>query len=226
MDSITSLGLTADRAGQPAPNRSRTPGRKFSTTTSQAAARSSSRVTSPGWCRSSTIERLPALTCEYSPERPRITLPNACVTSVPGSSARTTSAPRSARIRPASGPDTARDRSSTRRPSRGLVRGRGRCVMAGALVRPGQAEDVLGEVVEDHLLRDRGDAHQPGLAPVALDVVLAGVAEPAVGLHGRVGGGEAGLGGKELGQVGLLPRGQVVVDSPGRLADGEFGRGE
>jgi 5-methylcytosine-specific restriction endonuclease McrA len=25
------------------------------------------------------------------------------------------------------------------------------------LVRPGQAEDVLGQVVQDHLLRDRGD---------------------------------------------------------------------
>src|SRR5205809_6045692 len=188
MDSITSLGLTADRAGQPAPNRSSTPGRKFSTTTSQAAARSSNRVTSPAWCRSSTIERLPALTCENSPERPRITLPNACVTSVPGSSARTTSAPRSARIRPVNGPDTARDRSSTRKPSRGLVC----CVMAGALVRPGQAEDVFGEVVEDHLLRDRGDPHEPGFAPGALDVVLAGGAEPAVGLHGRVGRGETG----------------------------------
>src|SRR6266581_5027742 len=115
------------------------------------------------WSSDVCSSDLPALTCEYSPERPRITLPNACVTSVPGSSALTTSAPRSARIRPANGPDTARDRSSTRRPSRGLVCWRGRCVMAAPLVRPGQAEDVLGEVVEDHLLRDRGDAHQPRL---------------------------------------------------------------
>src|SRR5438105_1515490 len=203
MDSITSLGLTADRAGQPTPNRSSRPGRKSSTTTSQAAARSSSRVTSPGWCRSSTIERLPALTCEYSPERPRITLPNACETSVPGSSARTTSAPWSARIRPANGPDTARDRSSTRRPSRGLV-----CsVMACALVRPGQAEDVLGKVVEDHLLRDWGDPHEPGFAPVALDEVLAGVAEPAVGLHGRVGRAKPASAARNLARLACSPAG-------------------
>src|SRR5947207_12314089 len=167
MDSITSRGLAAASTGQPAPNRSRTPGLKFSTRTSHAAARSSSRSTPSGWCRSSRIERLPALTCEYSPERPRITLPYDWATSVPGSSALTTSAPRSARIRPANGPATARDRSSTRSPSRGLVS----FVTASALVRPGQAEDVLGEVVEDHFLRDRGDPHEPGFTPVALDVV-------------------------------------------------------
>ena len=49
---MTSRGLTADSAGQPAPNRSRTPGRKFSTSTSQAVARSSSGPTSPGRCKS------------------------------------------------------------------------------------------------------------------------------------------------------------------------------
>src|SRR5580704_13811726 len=101
--------------------------------------------------------------------------------------------------------------------------GRSRPVL---LIRPGQAEHVLGEVVEDHLLRDRGDAHQPRLAPVALDVVLLRVSEPAVGLQRRVGGLEAGLGGEELGQVGLLPRGQAVVDAPGRLPDDEFGSAE
>jgi hypothetical protein len=94
------------------------------------------------------------------------------------------------------------------------------------LVRPGQAEDVLGEVIQHHLLRDRGDLEQPGLAPVALDVILLRVAVAAVGLQGRVGGLEAGLGGQELGQVGLLARGQAVVDAPGRLPDGEFGRAE
>src|SRR5580704_235344 len=97
---------------------------------------------------------------------------------------------------------------------------------AASLVRPGQAEHVLGEVVEHHLLRDRGDAHQPRFAPVALDVVLLRVAEPAVGLEGSVGGLETGLGGEELGQISLLPRGQAVVDAPGRLPDGEFGRAE
>ena len=73
-----------------------------------------------------------------------------------------------------------------------------------ASVRAGQPEDVLGDVGEDQLLADRGDALQAGLAEVALDVVLGGVAEPAVGLHGPVGGEEAGLGGEVLGDVGLL----------------------
>ena len=76
----------------------------------------------------------------------------------------------------------------------------------------GQAEDVLGDVGQDHLLADRGDAQQAGLAEVALDVVLGGVAEAAVGLHGAVGGEEPGLGGEVLGDVGLLAARQAGVD--------------
>ncbi len=45
-----------------------------------------------------------------------------------------------------------------------------------------------------------------------------------MGLHGRVGGGEPGLGGQELGQVRLFPGRQALVDPPGRMADGELGR--
>ena len=82
---------------------------------------------------------------------------------------------------------------------------------AGRSVRPGEAEDVLGDVAQDQLLADRRDAEQPGLAPVALDVVLLGVAEAAVGLHGLVGGGEGGVGGQPLGQVGLLAARQTLV---------------
>src|ERR1700728_776725 len=81
-------------------------------------------------------------------------------------------------------------------------------------VRPGQAKHVLGEIAEDHLLRNRRDAHQPGFPPVALDVVLARVAKAAMDLHREVSGLEAGLGGQELGQIRLLTAGQAGIDAP------------
>src|SRR6266403_1975581 len=46
-----------------------------------------------------------------------------------------------------------------------------------------QAQDVLGEVVEDHLLRDGRALVEAHLAPEPLDVELLGVAEAAVGLQ-------------------------------------------
>src|SRR5580693_3697848 len=93
-------------------------------------------------------------------------------------------------------------------------------------VRPGQAQHVLSEIAEDHLLRNRRDAHQPGLPPVALDVVLARVAEAAVHLHGDVGSLEAGLGRQELGQIRLLTAGQARVDAPRCLPDRQLGGGQ
>ena len=64
---------------------------------------------------------------------------------------------------------------------------------------------------------------QAGLAEVALDVVLGGVAEAAVGLHGAVGGEEPGLGGEVLGDVGLLAARLAGVDQVGGLADHQVG---
>src|SRR6202011_182868 len=58
-------------------------------------------------------------------------------------------------------------------------------------IRPRHAEHVLAQEREDQVGRDRRDLHQPGLAPFALDVVLLGVTEAAVGLQrclGRVPG--------------------------------------
>ena len=63
---------------------------------------------------------------------------------------------------------------------------------------------MLGDVVEDHLLRHGGEPLQPRLAEVPLDVVLRGIAETAVGLDGGVGGEERRVGGEELGDVGLF----------------------
>src|SRR5687768_8676942 len=84
-----------------------------------------------------------------------------------------------------------------------------------ALIRAREAEFVLAEVVEDHLLGDGGDAHDADFAPVALDVEFAGVAEAAVGLEGAVGGFEAPFGGEVLGHVGLGAAGLAVVVEPG-----------
>ena len=82
---------------------------------------------------------------------------------------------------------------------------------------------MLGQVVQHHLLSNRRDPHQPGLAPVALDVVVGRVAEPAVHLHRGVRG--RGGGSKELGYVRLLAARLVVrspVDPPGCSPDDQF----
>src|SRR5581483_4922407 len=90
-------------------------------------------------------------------------------------------------------------------------------------VRAGESEDVLGDVGEDEFLADRGDAGEAGLAEVALDVVLGGVAEAAVRLDRPVGGEEARFGGEVLGQVGLFAAGQPGVDEAAGFPDHEGG---
>jgi hypothetical protein len=50
-------------------------------------------------------------------------------------------------------------------------------------IRPWQAEDVLGEIAQDEVGRDRRHLVEPGLAELALDVVFLGEAEAAMGLH-------------------------------------------
>ena len=70
----------------------------------------------------------------------------------------------------------------------------GRRHAAGSSVAPRQAQHVLSQVVEHHLLADRGDAGQPGLAEIPGDVVLLGVAHAAVCLQCAVGRVERGVG--------------------------------
>src|SRR6188472_3526637 len=67
------------------------------------------------------MPRLPAFMWWNSPVSPATAGPKRLVTSPLGHSTLTTSAPRSARIRPTYGPAIACDRSSTRRPPSGLV---------------------------------------------------------------------------------------------------------
>lgn len=81
---------------------------------------------------------------------------------------------------------------------------------ATLLIRPAQAEQVVSQVAQHHLLSSRRDPHQPGLAPVALDVVFGRVAEPAVHLHCGVRGRQGCVGGEQFGYVRLLAA-QLVV---------------
>ena len=89
-----------------------------------------------------------------------------------------------------------------------------------------QAQDVLGEVVEDHLLRDGRDLVEPHLAPEPLDVELLGVAVAAMGLQRDVARLEPGLGAQQLEDcalgvvatvVSVPERGRVVM--PGVTKD-------
>src|SRR5580693_8670353 len=86
---------------------------------------------------------------------------------------------------------------------RAVVNG-AKSVTIPGLVRARQSENLLGEVGEDELVGDRRDALHARLAPVALDVVLAGVAVAAVELHGAVGRLEGPGGRQQLRLVGLL----------------------
>src|SRR3712207_1450946 len=94
------------------------------------------------------------------------------------------------------------------------ARGRRRlCLRGGAsLERPREAEDVLGYVGEDEVGGDGGHLEEPGLAELALDVVLGVVAVAAVGLHRDVGRLPRGVGGEELGHVRLGPAGLSPVE--------------
>src|SRR5260221_11937396 len=70
-------------------------------------------------------------------------------------------------------------------------------------IRAGHAQDVLADISEDQIGRDRGSLVDPYLAPFALDVVLLGEGETTEGLEGRVGGGPGCFRGEEIGHVGV-----------------------
>src|SRR5438093_10680515 len=84
-----------------------------------------------------------------------------------------------------------------------------------------QAEDVLGEIVEHHLLRNRRDLVEADLAPEPLDVELLGVAVAAVSLERGVARLEARVRRPQVRRVGLRAAGPaIVVQSPGTQARG------
>src|SRR5680860_960802 len=93
-----------------------------------------------------------------------------------------------------------------------------------ASVAPRQTENVGAEVVQDHLLAQRGDAQQPRLTEVPGDVVLLRVAHSAVRLQCAVGCLEPGVGAEVFRRVRLTTTGLPVVVEPGRLAQNQLRR--
>src|SRR5687768_5609403 len=106
-----------------------------------------------------------------------------------------TSAPRSARWRVQSGPETACSSATTRIPSSGSI--------SCPSIRLRQTEDVLRDVGEHQVVVDRSDLVEARLAELALDVVLGREAEAAVGVEAHVRGLPRGLRGEKLGHVRL-----------------------
>ena len=87
-----------------------------------------------------------------------------------------------------------------------------------ASVRSFHSELVLCDVVEDHFLGDRREAEQAAVAPQPLDVELARIAHAAHRLHRPFGGRRAGLGGDQLGDVGLAAERFAGVEQRRRMA--------
>ena len=114
------LGDTARTASSPTPRRSATPGRKFWTKTSAPATSRINTSNAAGLFRSRAIDRLLRLLLRNDAVNPARRLPPARVASPPsGASTLITSAPWSARIIVASGPETFDVRSTTRYPCSG-----------------------------------------------------------------------------------------------------------
>src|SRR6516164_3973127 len=120
MRAITSRGLIACSASQPSPQRSSTPGRKFSRTTSQCGTSRRTMSCPFGRWRSSVISFLLRLSTANQYSQPSSDGPKRRRSSPrPGISVLITSAPNSAISAPQNGPATTWASSSTRIPSSG-----------------------------------------------------------------------------------------------------------
>src|SRR5207247_2595936 len=84
-------------------------------------------------------------------------------------------------------------------------------------VRPRHAQDVLADVGEHEVVVDGRGLVEPALAELPLDVVLLGVAVPAVAIDAGVAGLPRRLGGEVLGHVGLGPARLARVEERRRL---------
>src|SRR5579864_9769826 len=99
-----------------------------------------------------------------------------------------TRAPASASRQVHCGAATACSTETTSRPSSGNV----------ISIRAWQAENVFGQIRQDHVGRDRRHLIEPRLAKLALDVVFLGETETTMGLHAHVGGKPGGVGRQEF----------------------------
>src|SRR5215204_4137678 len=193
MEQYTSCGCSPLSSSVPKPRRPAEPGARFWTKTSDLATRRR-RISLASSClrsrASDSLERLsqtkwldmPMTVSSY----PRAKSPT------PGRSTFMTLAPRSASWRVAKGAATACSRETTVTPSSGSI-----------LKRPRQAKHVFTYVREDKVGGDGRHLEEPGLAELALDVVLGVEAVAAEGLHRGVRGLPGGVGGQQQGHVGL-----------------------
>src|SRR5712691_7578257 len=94
---------------------------------------------------------------------------------------------------------------------------------AAASVGAGQAQHVLGEVAQHEVGRDRRDLVQARLAELALDVVLLGEAEAAVGLQAHVARLPRGFRSELLRHVRFGAAGQALIVERGGALDHERG---
>src|SRR5918998_3315139 len=161
----------------PKPSRSAAPGARFCTKTSAPRTRRRSTSLAPSSLRFSVRDSLERLSQTKWLARPFtvVSYPRA-KSPTPGRSTFITRAPRSASWRVAKGAATACSSATTVVPSRGNI-----------LEGPRQFEDVLGEVGEDEIRRDRGYLVEARLSELALDVILGVEAVAPEGLHRDVG---------------------------------------
>src|SRR3954470_14012175 len=103
-----------------------------------------------------------------------------------------------------------------------LIPSRGRIVLSTS-EGPGQAEQVLRHIGEDQVGRDGCYLVQPGLAELALDVILVGKPEAAVELKAGVGGLPRGFRREVLGHVGLGSAGLVRIEATARVEAHQVG---
>src|SRR5262245_6882233 len=82
-------------------------------------------------------------------------------------------------------------------------RGEGMRAEGRPSIRAGEAEDVFADVGHDQVVVDRGGLVEPGLAELALHVVLLGITVAAVSVDAGVAGVPGRLGRQVLGHVGL-----------------------
>src|SRR5918998_5143026 len=197
-----SRGSAPLSSSAPKPRRSTAPGARFWTKTSAPWRRRRSTSLAPSSLRFSVRDSFERLSQTKWLARPLtvVSYPRA-KSPTPGRSTFMTRAPKSASWRVAKGAATACSRDTTVTPSSGSM-----------LERPRHAEDVLADVGEDQVRRDRRHLEEPGLPELALDVVLGVVGVAAEGLHRRVCGLPGGVGGQEQGHVRLGAAGLAPIE--------------
>src|ERR687893_11710 len=175
-----SRGCLSRKASVPKPSLPVAPGARFWTKTSACSMRRFSISLVLSFLRSRVSDSLERLSQTKWLESPfTVASYERAKSPVPGRSTFITRAPRSASWRVAKGAATACSSATTVMPSRGSF-------SAGMLEGPRKLQDVLGDVGEDQVRRDRGDLVESGLPELALDVVLGVEAVPSQRLHRRV----------------------------------------